>query len=784
MKKVTLAIFAALSSVTAAYSQALSVMAPPQTNNYYGVFLTGTQETAEYQGIFLITPAELNTFTSNSITGIDVPFLRGAGSAVNGTCEVHLVNTSNTTYALGWPTFSTATSSMTPVYSGPLNINAGSASFTVPLNFSTPFPFTMGGGVYLAIKWKATNPAVLTPTTNTNNYAAFPSNTVTSGTFMGGFTELSQSQVLNGGFTLSDTTDIVYNSSTRPCFLFKGVNTATNEIAVTKLFAMGKVARNLGDPQEVQALVKNNGINAMNNVSVTMNITGVNPFSNIQVVNIPAGQEVVVTFDPYTPTNQGSSNINVSVPSDDNNSNNSMVWTQSVSCNFMANNPPSGAYANSGLALTNSAITDIHFLSFFAPENTQTLTAVRVAIGADADNQGKHVYGVLIDESTLSASAPIQVLAATNIITLTGATNGFQTLKFDDNDIMNGVTELTGGNAYLIGFVQQEGGSWTPGFLNNANYYDGYRDIVLFNAPTTGNASGVNLPNNFTSFLGIEPVLGPAVTLTSLTNSIICRGQSVNLMADGADSYTWSAAPNTPSTGVITSGANQNNLGANLSVIPTPPIIGSAVVAYTYTARGTDAFGCTNSVSIVQRFRAINPDITIAITPPAGTVCTGAPVNLIADGEATSYTWTARLGTSSTNTFVYNDMAILNISHSVTGVYTYTLRGTDIDGCQVANAPTVVQRVEECVGINTISMNNANIMLYPNPSANGKTEIHGLEGKNTIEVYNMLGQQVINTVSNSEVVSIDLTNQPSGNYLVKITNESNQSKVLKFINQH
>ncbi len=87
------------------------------------------------------------------------------------------------------------------------------------------------------------------------------------------------------------------------------------------------------------------------------------------------------------------------------------------------------------------------------------------------------------------------------------------------------------------------------------------------------------------------------------------------------------------------------------------------------------------------------------------------------------------------------------------------------------------------VGINVNSANNNNLSVYPNPVVNGKATVSGLEGVNTVAVYNMLGQVVSTTTSDKEVVSIDLTNQLQGTYLIRITDSNNSSKTVKIINQ-
>jgi hypothetical protein len=87
------------------------------------------------------------------------------------------------------------------------------------------------------------------------------------------------------------------------------------------------------------------------------------------------------------------------------------------------------------------------------------------------------------------------------------------------------------------------------------------------------------------------------------------------------------------------------------------------------------------------------------------------------------------------------------------------------------------------VGVNEVVGFENNLVVYPNPAVSGKATIKGLEGSNKIEVYNMLGQVVTTSVSDREEVSINLENQPAGNYLVRVTNSNNLTKTLKLINQ-
>jgi hypothetical protein len=75
-----------------------------------------------------------------------------------------------------------------------------------------------------------------------------------------------------------------------------------------------------------------------------------------------------------------------------------------------------------------------------------------------------------------------------------------------------------------------------------------------------------------------------------------------------------------------------------------------------------------------------------------------------------------------------------------------------------------------------------NLKLFPNPMENGKTKITGLEGKNTIQVYDLIGQLVSTMVSDEPTVTVDLSNQPKGTYIVKVSDTANRSRAVRLVN--
>lgn len=76
----------------------------------------------------------------------------------------------------------------------------------------------------------------------------------------------------------------------------------------------------------------------------------------------------------------------------------------------------------------------------------------------------------------------------------------------------------------------------------------------------------------------------------------------------------------------------------------------------------------------------------------------------------------------------------------------------------------------------------ANLKLFPNPTAD-KTTISGLQGKNTLQVFNMMGQMILSETTEQETVALDLSKQPQGNYLVRINNTQGNTRAVKIIRQ-
>lgn len=144
-------------------------------------------------------------------------------------------------------------------------------------------------------------------------------------------------------------------------------------------------------------------------------------------------------------------------------------------------------------------------------------------------------------------------------------------------------------------------------------------------------------------------IVNPSPSLSvSPSGSTICAGPNVILTVSGAATYTWDT------------GATTNTI----SVSPTVTTI--------YTVTGTDASGCTGSItaSIV-----VNPVPVLTITPTSSTICAKETQTLVVSGAST-YSWSTGATTST----------IVETPFSTT---VYTVTGTDVNGCSSVASATI-----------------------------------------------------------------------------------------------
>lgn len=230
----------------------------------------------------------------------------------------------------------------------------------------------------------------------------------------------------------------------------------------------------------------------------------------------------------------------------------------------------------------------------------------------------------------------------------------------------------------------------------------------------------------------VMPITVNSLSMTVSPSTVVCYGQTANFSASGTNNYLWS------------SGSPFQNIS----------VTGTASTVYTVT--GTDVNNCTlsNTVSLT-----VNPNPTVTASASKTLVCKGEVVTLNGTGAAT-YSWTGGLGAGATVT----------VSPALNTLYTYTVTGTDANGC--TNKSSVTLDVKLCTGVEELTAGNAAINIYPNPS-NGSFTIRSSAAVD-LYIVNEIGQTV-KTVKVSGTAPSEISGLADGIYFIK--GESTQGRI-------
>jgi hypothetical protein len=297
----------------------------------------------------------------------------------------------------------------------------------------------------------------------------------------------------------------------------------------------------------------------------------------------------------------------------------------------------------------------------------------------------------------------------------------------------------------------------------------------------------------------------PSMTLISNATTI-CSGQTVNISASGADTYSWntgstnSSISETPvggTTYIVMGSFNltgcTTTLTQNILVNPSPQIIVAAnspvvcigspailtaqgqgqlqyvwahgvtgpqtvvspLVITNYSVVATNGFNC-QTIATIQI--TVNPLPGIIASAGSSEVCAGESVNLTAVGAIT-YSWTSNFST----VYVGNPVSIVPQSSGI-----YTVNGTDANGC--VGTANVILSVNECTGIQEPGLENG-IRIYPNP-VNDKVTIEiNNAGENTVEVLDVTGRIVKQVMANSIKTELNTAELAGGVYYVRVQSD-------------
>ncbi|MEI6021630.1 MAG: T9SS type A sorting domain-containing protein, partial [Bacteroidota bacterium] len=247
------------------------------------------------------------------------------------------------------------------------------------------------------------------------------------------------------------------------------------------------------------------------------------------------------------------------------------------------------------------------------------------------------------------------------------------------------------------------------------------------------NAFGCSMPVPATATITV----GNSLTVTITGNTLVCSGETVNLTANGASTYSWNT------------GSNQNNISATPSINTSYSVLGSS--------------GTCSTLAVMNV--TVNPLPIINVSSSRTLICIGETVSLTASG-ANNYTWSV-INQPTTSVLVVNPL--------VSTVYTIT--GLDNNNC--SNVATFSQSVQNCDGLkeNTSAIT---LNIYPNPS-NG---IFTIETQNPIiiSVYNPIGELIYHDSAEAGDFKVNLNGKANGIYVIKVQDGS-RVKFVKLIKE-
>ncbi|MBU3675750.1 MAG: T9SS type A sorting domain-containing protein, partial [Chitinophagaceae bacterium] len=213
-------------------------------------------------------------------------------------------------------------------------------------------------------------------------------------------------------------------------------------------------------------------------------------------------------------------------------------------------------------------------------------------------------------------------------------------------------------------------------------------------------ATDVNGCTSTTSItVAVNPL--PSVSSTTTPSLAVCTGTLVTMSGTGALSYVWNGPASITNNTAFTS---------------------AVADAGTYTVAGTDINGCTSTATTTLTVYA-QPNVTASFTP--ANVCTNS-ISVPNASGATTYSWSGGL----------NNGQPIVVS---TGLSTYTVTGTDANGCSATTTASVIGNV----GSGSVATNNVNATMnqgddlnatYYDPSCNLVAGIDDGLGGNVLDL--------------------------------------------------
>jgi metal-sulfur cluster biosynthetic enzyme len=244
----------------------------------------------------------------------------------------------------------------------------------------------------------------------------------------------------------------------------------------------------------------------------------------------------------------------------------------------------------------------------------------------------------------------------------------------------------------------------------------------------------------------VQNVIVNPLPLVAVNSATICIGDTAQLIASGANTYLWNTGVNT----------------ANVSIVGSTPSVN-------YTVTGTDINGCINSAIATVTTNAL-PSVNAISNAQGDSICSGNSIVLNGSG-ALNYVWSGN---------IQNGVAFSPVS-----TQTYTLTGTDVNGC--TNTDLITLTVNACLGIVT-GVQQVEINVFPNPASDIlNITFSGSREDLKFALMNGIGQvlmteksETVNSV-NENTIQMNVNELSNGVYFLNVSDNNSNLKTIRVV---
>ncbi|MFN5460700.1 MAG: T9SS type A sorting domain-containing protein, partial [Bacteroidota bacterium] len=264
---------------------------------------------------------------------------------------------------------------------------------------------------------------------------------------------------------------------------------------------------------------------------------------------------------------------------------------------------------------------------------------------------------------------------------------------------------------------------------------------------TAGNYSVTITDNNGCSNTSaVQNVIVNSLPLVTANSATVCLGDTIVLSASGATTYIWN-------TGATT---------AAITVTGTSPQV-------IYSVTGTDNNGCSAAVTNTLTTNPL-PNVSAVSSAPGDSICSGNTITLNGAG-ASNYAWSGGI--------------VNGVAFSPSASLTYTVTGTDVNGC--SNTYALGVTVNACLGLDVENILFL-VNVFPNPANDIlNMTFSGSREDLKFELMNGIGQVLITEKSesvnsvNENTIQMNVNELSNGVYFLNVSDNNSNVKTIRVV---